>query len=442
MQSDIPPLTESLDVSALAERVTEILVPMFRAQSSFAWLRQPDGSLACVAIAGRGGERVTIGDVLPPGVGVAGRAITERRAVWAADGLDHLGGELTDDGRQDGARDGHQAILAVPLVVRNEVIGAIATGHTRAGGFPEEQIDLLQAFADQAALVMRNAQLLARPRADRAEAETASLGRGQFLALLANELRNSLAPVLSSAAHAQRVATLGELSASFVHEITQPLTAIVTNAQAARRLLAASGAEGGELTETLVDIGADAERAAAIVRRLLALVRKQPGERQPVDVNIAITKVTRILRRDIARADVSLLLHLGEDLPPVLGDVVQLQQVVLNLLLNACQAMAGVDDGPRVLRIETAEPEPGSIEITVADSGPGLPEPELERMFEPFVSSKAGGLGMGLSINRSIIGAHGGRIWATRNPDRGLTLHVTLPGMRAGHADPHAPADT
>ena len=147
------------------------------------------------------------------------------------------------------------------------------------------------------------------------------------------------------------------------------------------------------------------------------------------------------MRRDLAQADISLHLRLTEDLPRVLGDPVQLQQVVLNLLVNACQAMANVADGPRVLRIETAEPKPGSIEISVADTGAGVAGPELERMFEPFVSSKAEGLGMGLSINRSIVEAHGGHIVATRNRERGLTLRVTLPTARNGHAKQGDPAN-
>ena len=116
------------------------------------------------------------------------------------------------------------------------------------------------------------------------------------------------------------------------------------------------------------------------------------------------------------------------------------QQVVLNLLVNACQAMAGVADVPRVLSVETVQATPGSIEITVADTGAGVAEPELERIFEPFVSSKADGLGMGLSINRSIVEAHGGQIVATRNPDRGLTLHVTLPTVRARPANRSDPS--
>jgi signal transduction histidine kinase len=234
-------------------------------------------------------------------------------------------------------------------------------------------------------------------------------------------------------AHAQRVATLGELSASLAHEITQPLTSIAANAQAARRMLA-SPAAGGELKEALDDIAGDADRAGSIVRKLRAMARKQPGERQLVDINATVTGVTTLLHRDIAGAGISLELGLAEDLPRVLGDAVQLQQVVLNLLVNACQAMADVVDEPRVLRIETAEPKPGSVEITVADTGAGVAPPELERMFEPFVSSKKDGLGMGLSINRSIVEAHGGHIVASRNADRGLTLRVTLPTARDGRA--------
>ena len=233
-------------------------------------------------------------------------------------------------------------------------------------------------------------------------------------------------------AHAQRVATVGQLSASLAHEINQPLTAITANAQAASRLLASVPTEGDELTETLGDIARDATRAGAIVRRLRALVRKQPGERRPVDVNAAITEVMGILHRDLGLAEVSLQLRLDADLPPVMGDAVQLQQVVLNLLLNACQAMADHGQRPRLLGVETSAAEAGAVTITVEDTGAGAPEPELERMFELFTSSKATGLGMGLWITRSIVEAHGGRIWATRNADRGLTLHVRLPRARTG----------
>src|SRR5439155_25153970 len=162
-------------------------------------------------------------------------------------------------------------------------------------------------------------------------------------------------------AHAQRVATIGELSASLAHEITQPLTAIAANAQAARRMLATS-ADGDELNEALVDIAGEADAAGSIVRRVRAMVRKQPGERQPVDINATITGVTTILRRDMAQADISLQLRLAEDLPRVLGDGVQLQQVVLNLLVNACEAMADVADGPRVLRIDPGAPKPRRID--------------------------------------------------------------------------------
>jgi signal transduction histidine kinase len=202
----------------------------------------------------------------------------------------------------------------------------------------------------------------------------------------------------------------------------------------------ATPAAGDELKEALGDIAVDAERAGSIIRRLRAMARKQPGEHQPVDINATVTGVAAILRRDIVQANISLQLRLAEDLPRVFGDAVQLQQVVLNLLVNACQAMAKVVDGPRVLHVETAQPEPGTIEIIVADTGAGVAGPELERIFEPFVSSKADGLGMGLSINRSIVEAHRGHIVATRNHDRGLTLRVTLPAAREGQADLRSPS--
>jgi signal transduction histidine kinase len=159
------------------------------------------------------------------------------------------------------------------------------------------------------------------------------------------------------------------------------------------------------------------EGAAAPERRRRRL-RLRAGAETRDNAFLNVPYDRRYERLYLASIDISLQLRLAEDLPRVLGDGVQLQQVVLNLLVNARQAMADVVDGPRVLRIETREPKPGSIEISVADTGAGVDGSELERMFEPFVSSKAEGLGMGLSINRSIVEAHGGHIAATRNRDR------------------------
>ena len=233
-------------------------------------------------------------------------------------------------------------------------------------------------------------------------------------------------------AHALRVATLGELTASFAHEINQPLAAIKANAQCARRLRDPGrehpdGEHPDEVDQLLVDIAQDATRAAETIRRLRTLFRKEDLERTEVDVNALIQDMVALLRNDMANKRILVQLTLAKGLPPVLADAIQLQQVVLNLILNACEAMAGNEERFRELRIETRQPDAGRLAITVRDEGVGAKETELERMFEHFVSSKPNGLGMGLAISRSIVDAHGGRIWASRNPDRGLTLHIEIP---------------
>ena len=232
-------------------------------------------------------------------------------------------------------------------------------------------------------------------------------------------------------AHALRVMTLGELTASFAHEINQPLTAIMTNAQATRRLLDAEEVKP-EIADALTDIAEDAKRASQIIRRLRTLFRKEHEERTAVDINTLIADVVSLLRADLQRRTISVSFALAETMPPVLGDSVQLQQVMLNLVVNACEAIAATEGAPRAILIETSQAEPGRLAIAVRDSGIGVKETELERIFEHFVTSKPQGLGMGLAISRSIVQAHGGRIWATANHNRGLTLHVELPAHGDG----------
>ena len=228
-------------------------------------------------------------------------------------------------------------------------------------------------------------------------------------------------------AHAQRVTTLGELGASLAHEINQPLAAIVTNAQAAVRLLERAGLVHADVSEALTDIAADAQRASAIIRRLRALSRKEHAPQRGLDLNEIIDDVVSLLRYDLARKSITVVHAADPVLPFVSGDPVQLQQVILNLVVNASEAIGIAPDGPREIRITTGLPAPDVVEVRVHDTGVGAKPPELERMFERFVSTKPGGLGMGLAISRSIVEAHGGRIVAEANPDRGLTLRVELP---------------
>jgi signal transduction histidine kinase len=249
--------------------------------------------------------------------------------------------------------------------------------------------------------------LLARLRRQQAEAE-------------AGRQREELAHVL-------RVTTIGELTASLAHEISQPLSSISLNAQAVQQLLGRGPAEAQEVGEALSDILADARRAGQIIERVRVLFRKQHAEPAPVDVNALIEDVVRLLRNAMLarRIDVRLMLRQGTS--PVLGDPVQLEQVVLNVLLNASDAIDAAEHGPRVITILTSQPQAGRLSVEVADTGVGVKDAELELIFEHFVTTKPQGLGMGLAISRSIINAHAGRIWATRNPHRGLTMHIELP---------------
>jgi PAS domain S-box-containing protein len=228
-------------------------------------------------------------------------------------------------------------------------------------------------------------------------------------------------------AHVLRTTTLGELAASLAHEINQPLAAIVANAQATRRLLDAGRASRPGVVETLSDIVDDAKRASQVIRRLRALFRKEQVDRGPVDVNELVEDVVGLLRHDTERQRITVHCALQRGLARIPGDSVQLQQVLLNLLLNAREAIAIAEEGPRVIRIGTTERAKGGVAVSIRDTGIGVKEADLERIFEHFVTNKLDGLGMGLAISRSIVQAHGGRIWATVNDDWGLTLHLELP---------------
>jgi PAS domain S-box-containing protein len=228
-------------------------------------------------------------------------------------------------------------------------------------------------------------------------------------------------------AHMARVATLGELTASLVHELTQPLTAILSNAQAAQRLLALGPSSLDEVKEILRDIGEDDNRAMEVIRRLRGLLKKEEGERKPVQLNKLVQQIVQLVRHDAAMRQSALEVDLDPALRPILGDPVQLQQVLLNLLLNGLDAMAGLAPWERRLLVRTRRRDTRTVEVAVSDRGAGIPADRLGKVFEPFFTTKPHGIGMGLAICRSIITAHGGGIAATNNPDRGATLCFTLP---------------
>jgi PAS domain S-box-containing protein len=227
-------------------------------------------------------------------------------------------------------------------------------------------------------------------------------------------------------AHVNRVSTLGELTASISHEVNQPIAGVVTNADAALRFLAASPPDLEEVREALDAIGKDGKRAGEILGRIRALVRKAPAQKEQFDINQAILEVIALTRTEVQRSGVTLQTQLHPALPPVLGDRIQLQQVVLNFILNAIEAMSGVDKYSRNVVVSTAKDSDGII-VAVRDTGVGIDADNADRLFQPFYTTKASGMGMGLSICRSIVEAHGGRVRATRNADAGATFEFTLP---------------
>ena len=232
-------------------------------------------------------------------------------------------------------------------------------------------------------------------------------------------------------AHATRVMTVGELTASIAHEINQPLSAIVTNADAGLRWLGADSPNLEETSQAIRRIIRDGKRASAVVSRMRALFKKAPTAKEPLEINEAIQEVLALTQNEVHRSRVSLRTKLANDLPPVVGDRIQLQQVILNLLINAVQAVSELPEGPREVDLTSEKvatnPEQIEVLITIRDSGPGLDPQHLDRLFDAFYTTKSHGLGIGLAISRSIIEAHGGRLWATANAPRGAVFQFTLP---------------
>jgi signal transduction histidine kinase len=252
--------------------------------------------------------------------------------------------------------------------------------------------------------------ILARGRQRRAEAE-------------ARRQRDSLAHVL-------RVTTLGEMASSLVHEISQPVSAIMLNARVATSLM--EGERPGDksnVADALVDITTAAGHTSDVLERLRALFRRERVEHRPVDVKELIEDAVQLLHTAMLIEGIDIRLVLGDALPAVFGDPVQLEQVLLNVLLNARDAISANSSGhgPRVITIRARQQPPSSVIIEVADTGVGVPKENLEHIFGHFVSTKPSGLGMGLAISRSIIEVHGGRIWGAANPEGGLTVHIELP---------------
>jgi C4-dicarboxylate-specific signal transduction histidine kinase len=227
-------------------------------------------------------------------------------------------------------------------------------------------------------------------------------------------------------AHVLRVHTMGEMAAELAHEINQPICAISNYAQGCRRLIL-SGTSPDQLLLAVEEITVQALRAGEILRRLRGLVQKQAAPHEDTDLNAVVANAVHVVAPQARQQNISIRVDLAPDLPRIQIDPIQIEQVVVNLMLNALEAMQSGTDERSVLVVHTARPERQTLEVSVRDRGVGLTPVARERMFEPFYTSKPSGLGLGLSISRSIVERHGGRLWATNNTDGGATFHIALP---------------
>jgi C4-dicarboxylate-specific signal transduction histidine kinase len=293
---------------------------------------------------------------------------------------------------------GLRTLLWVPMLAEESLIGTIYIGRLRVQPFTDKEIELIMDFAAQAAIAL---EITRRER----------------------QLRD----MQMELAHANRVATIGELTGSIVHEVKQPIAATVTNAQAALRFVGAEAVDLDKVRQILNDIVKDGNRAAEVISRIRDLFKKAPPRRDRWEINGAIREVIELTHGEAVKDGITVQTELPDHLPHIHGDRVELQQVILNLIINAIQAMTGLTEGVRELHIGTESAGPEGVRVVVRDTGPGLSEENLQRLFEPFYTTKPNGMGMGLSICRSIIEDHGGRLSATGLHPHGALFQFTIP---------------
>jgi len=293
---------------------------------------------------------------------------------------------------------GARTLLLVPMLKEDELIGAIGIARTQVQPFTDAQIDLITDFAAQATVALESTRRERRYR----------------------EMQSELA-------HANRVATMGQLTASITHEVNQPLAAMRNNLTAALNFSDRTPPDLMEVREALACAVKEIDRASTVVGRIRALMQKEPTRRDSVNVNEAVCEVMELTYGEALKNGVSVRTQLADGLPLIQGDRVQLQQVILNLILNAVQALGAVTNDTREVLITTSQADSNEVCLGVQDTGPGLSAETLPRLFEPFYTTKPGGMGMGLAICRSIIEAHGGRLWATRCETQGALFQFTIP---------------
>lgn len=339
-------------------------------------------------------EEATRSSAFAPGVGLPGRVWSSRAPACVHDVLEDEGFLRAGPARLDGLH----AAFAFPILLGDEVLGVI---DFLSREIRQPDPDLLSTMATIGSQV---GQFIERKRAE------ASLQQAQ-----------------AQLAHVARVTTMGELTASIAHEVNQPLGAMVTSAAACARWLAAEPPQMEKAQRALERIVSDGKRAGQVIGRVRSLLKRQPPQLELLDLNKAIREVVELARGEAWRHDVGLQARLADGLPPVRGDRVQLQQVFLNLFVNAIEAMSGIEGRPRVLSVVTADDGPGTLRVEVRDTGPGVDPARAQQLFDAFYTTKPEGIGMGLAISRSIIEAHGGRLSVVPNEPNGAAFLVSLP---------------
>jgi PAS domain S-box-containing protein len=339
-------------------------------------------------------EAATRGSVFPRGSGLPGRAWASRAAACIPD----VTRDTEFERAEEAAREGLHAAFALPILLDGEVLGVI------------EFISRDVWQPDQDLLVMMT---------------TLGSQIGQFMERKRAE--NALQVAQSELAHATRVLTMGELTASIAHEVNQPLGAIVTSAGSCARWLATQPPDMEKARRALERIVSDGRRAGEVIKRIRALMKRQTPRKGPLDINETILEVIALAQHELRRNHILLEAQLSEDLPVVQGDRVQLQQVLLNLIVNAIEAMSGIDDRTHELTIMSSTEGLDGVRVEVRDSGTGLDPEHATHLFEPFYTTKAEGIGIGLSISRSIVEAHGGRLSAGPNSPHGAVFQFLLP---------------
>ena len=400
-------LVHASDEYELLQTVCRILVEVGRVRMAWVGYRELDREKSIRPVAQAGYDDGYVENVkaiwadAERGHGPTGTAIRTGKPSWTQN-------IQTDSSiapwRTEALKRGYGSNISLPLMSDGATFGALTLYDQQPNAFNERTVEQFTELADNLAYGV----IALRTRAERSRAEHA--------------LREAQAEL----AHVTRVMTMGELAASIAHEINQPLAAVVTNANACLRWLTGPIPNLDEARAAVARIARDGNRASDVIGRIRALVKKSATEQAHLDINEVIQEVLGLIQTEIRKNEVVLRRKLAPDLPRILGDRVQLQQVILNLMMNGIEAMSAVTDRSRDLLIRSCRYESDKVLIAVQDSGTGLETESLDHLFTAFFTTKPKGMGMGLAISRSIIEAHGGKLWASPNDGPGATFQFTL----------------